>query len=272
MSTMIDNITIIIPIVSLETDGEKEYLKKALQSIINQNDSCIPKNVLIVHSEEFDSETEASFANYNLNIKTIKNLSENPTISNQLNFGVDNIETDYFSYLEFDDEYSKIYFKNALTYLESIDELSILLTLGIDKNENGDILKYNNEISFSKELNEVGGELTHSGLLKMPYFTLSGAIFKKSDFIDIGKFKSNIKYTFFYEYLLRATDQCQKIVTLPKIGYVHTVNRSGSFSDKVSNDKTLTKEEMTFWYEAAKREFYFRTTDRVITYKPKVTV
>ncbi len=269
-----NNITIIIPIISLATEKEQQYLIKALESIKNQRDSIYPKNVLIVCSKDIDTNSglflDEISKDTSLNIKLIKNPSDTPTITNQINLGVDNIETDYFCYLEFDDEFTPIYFNNVEKYLTDGNEISVLLPLGVDRNESGQVLKYTNEISFSRELNEVVGELSHSGLLKVPYFSLSGSIFKKSDFIDIGKLKNNIKYTFFYEYLLRATDQCQKLIVMPKIGYVHTVDREGCYNDMVTKDPTLTQEEIGWWYETAKKEFYFRNIDRKLTYKPKL--
>lgn len=271
---MLNNITTIIPIISLVTENEQQYLLKALESIKIQRDGLYPKDVLIVCGKDIGSESTLLFddisKNSDLNIKFIINPSETPTISNQINLGVDNIETDYFTYLEFDDEFTPIYFNNVNNYLTQHDDISVLLPLSVDRDTEGRVLKYNNEISFSRELTETVGELSHSGLLKVPYFNLSGAVFKKSDFIDIGKLKNNIKYTFFYEYLLRATDQCQKLVVIPKIGYIHTVKREGSYDELVSIDPTLTQEELGWWYETAKKEFYFRNIDRKLTYKPKL--
>lgn len=269
---MLNNITTIIPIISLATEKEQQYLIKALGSIKNQRDGLYPKDVLIVCGKDISNESTLLFDDFNidLNIGFIINPSETPTISSQINLGVETITTDYFTYLEFDDEFTPIYFNNVNNYLTQCDDISVLLPLSVDRDEEGKVLKYNNEISFSRELTETVGELSHSGLLKVPYFSLSGSIFKKSDFIDIGKLKNNIKYTFFYEYLLRATDQCQKLVVMPKIGYVHTIGRDGSYNDLVSKDNSLTQEEMGWWYETAKKEFYFRNIDRKLTYKPKL--
>jgi hypothetical protein len=283
---MLNNITTIIPIISLATEKEQQYLLKALESIKNQRDGLYPKNVLIVCGKDIDT-TKEKIINilYSINKETktdffrvcvLENPSETPTISNQINFAVDSIgvnaiTTDYFTYLEFDDEFTPIYFNNVQKYLTENNDISVLLPLSVDRDEEGRVLKYNNEISFSRELNDVVGELSHSGLLKVPYFSLSGAVFKKSDFVDIGKLKNNIKYTFFYEYLLRATDQCQRLVVMPKIGYIHTVNRENSYNDIISKDTSLTQEEMGWWYETAKKEFYFRNIDRKLTYKPKLT-
>ena len=80
--------------------------------------------------------------------------------------------------------------------------------------------------------------------------------------------KSSIKLTFNYEFLLRATYNDCVIMSIPKVGYKHTNQRTNSlFWDyKFKTDVKLNPEEAQFWVELAKKEYFF-TSDREILYE-----
>ena len=73
-------------------------------------------------------------------------------------------------------------------------------------------------------------------------------------------FKENIKLTFSYELLLRLTHNGNKVMTVPKIGYQHVNFREDSlFWGYKNNDKTkLSEDEVKFWLDSAKKEFFFK--------------
>ena len=75
-----------------------------------------------------------------------------------------------------------------------------------------------------------------------------------------GKFKDNIKLTFSYEFLLRATHNGLKIMTVPRIGYEHVNFRENSLFWKYKNDENmkLSDKDAKFWVETAKKEFFFK--------------
>ena len=57
-------------------------------------------------------------------------ILENPgktDFCSQVNYGVENIDTEWFSILEFDDEYSRHWLKNAEKYVKAYDEIDIFL-------------------------------------------------------------------------------------------------------------------------------------------------
>ena len=80
--------------------------------------------------------------------------------------------------------------------------------------------------------------------------------------------KPSIRLTFVYEFLLRATYNDFRIMTIPRIGYKHVNMRENSlFWDYKNNPKErITPEEASFWVEQAKKEYFF-TYDRVIQYE-----
>jgi hypothetical protein len=68
---------------------------------------------------------------------------------------------------------------------------------------------------------------------------------------------------------LRMTNNSVKIMSIPKIGYKHINLREGSiFWNYKNGDDNLTDEEVRFWVESAKKEYFF-INDRAIKYEPQ---
>ena len=90
---------------------------------------------------------------------------------------------------------------------------------------------------------------------------------KKETFLEFGKFKSNIKLTFGYEFFLRMTHASVKFMTIPKIGYKHMNLREGSiFWNYKNGNEKISDKEVSFWIESAKKEYFF-TNQRDIKYE-----
>ena len=105
-----NNLTVIIPIEVLDTEEKKELFLKAVSSV---DDS----KILVVGSKEAIEGANSLVSDSKF--ETIVNTSRNKTYPGQVNFALKNVDTKYFSVLEFDDEYSKIWFKNLQTYIEN---------------------------------------------------------------------------------------------------------------------------------------------------------
>jgi hypothetical protein len=100
-------------------------------------------------------------------------------------------------------------------------------------------------------------------------FQIAGMVIKKETFLEYGKFKSNIKLTFGYEFFLRMTHASIKFMTIPKIGYKHMNLREGSiFWNYKNGESRLSEDEAKFWIESAKKE-YFYIAQRDIKYEPQ---
>ncbi len=190
------------------------------------------------------------------------------TIQNQINSALAEVDTEYFAYLEFDDQFTPFYFKYVEEYIQAHSDVSLFLPFTADVLGNGTFVRYGNAECFTREVSESQGYITHDALMKVPMFnSISGGVFKVEDFIDLGKLKENVKYTFIYEYFLRITNQDQKIMVIPKLGYVHILDRKNSFTVAL-NSSGISQEELGFWFEKAKQEFYFKF-DRKIEYTPQ---
>jgi hypothetical protein len=170
---------------------------------------------------------------------------------------------------EFDDEYSSIWFKNVNLYSEAYPDVNAFLPIVVDTDESGKFAGFTNEATFAANFTEEMGVLTNETLLDYQNFQTSGMVIKKSSFIDFGLIKSSFKLTFGYEFFLRMTHNSVKIISIPKIGYKHTNLRQGSiFWNYKNGENVLTDDEIKFWIDSAKKEYFF-INDRNIKYEPQ---
>ena len=260
------DISVIVPINEINETIE-EYLGKCMQSINNQN--VKPEKVYIVHvdTKEVNNFFKSWEKPEELNIEVLVNKDKTDFCS-QINYGVENIETEWFSILEVDDEYSKNWFKNVKSYMESYDDVDIFLPLVVDVDESHNFLGFTNESIWAMKFAEKMGELDNNTLLGYQNYQTSGAIINKESFESIGMLKPSIRLTFVYEFLLRATYNDFRIMTIPKIGYKHMNMRENSLFWDYKNDPQdkIMPEEAAFWVEQAKKEYFF-TYDRATTYE-----
>lgn len=253
-------VTIIIPIHEYNGEIKKHFLL-ALNSINRQEKYNNKIKTILVAPTKIISDIVGVENNYNnLDILFLHNNNETD-FQSQINFAVESVETKYFSVLEFDDELSNKYFKNVDSYIKSMPDVDIFLAMMVEVTNDGEnsiINKYTNENVWSHQfVGETGevGYLNLNSLKEYSDFKLSGAVIRKSEFINIGGYKRNIKMTFGYELLLRALNNSCKIYTIPRIIYKHLINREGSLFDIYS--KTLPKPERKFWFDVANKEYHF---------------
>jgi hypothetical protein len=134
----------------------------------------------------------------------------------------------------------------------------------IEVNNDNEGIKLTNETVWAQQFVGENGEMGYLNLNALKQYTdfkLSGAIIRKSEFESLGKYKSNIKLTFMYEFLLRALNNSCKVYSIPKIAYKHLSTREDSLFDQYQ--KNMSMEERKFWFDIAGKESNF-TTDREI--------
>lgn len=258
------NTTIIIPVHEYN-EQISNYLDKALESVSKQEGLNELPSVIIVYAAAIESEISIyqTTANNKLNIKYVKNEG-NTDYQSQVNLAVESVQSKYFSVLELDDEYGNTYFKNANQYIEAYPDVDIFLVMMIETNEKNEGIKITNETVWAQQFVGENGEIGYLNINSLKQYTdfkLSGAVIKTSEFNNIGKYKSNIKLTFMYEFLLRALNNTCKILTIPKIGYKHLATREGSLFDIYL--KTMPIDERKFWFDTAVKESNF-INDRII--------
>lgn len=246
-------VTVIIPIgKNFTAETDKALLEKAVASVEKGT------NVVYVGAEDKLPETLET------NEKNIVNTGETDFCS-QINLAVSKIRTKYFSILEYDDEYTSIWFKNVEDYIKNKpDDTSVYLPLtevyDYQRPESGAI-GYANDAVWAASFSEEIGCIDLACLDYYTTFSLTGSVFKTDDFKEIGGLKPSITFAFWYEFLMRAAYNGKRLYTIPKIGYHHFVNRKGSLSDTYAT--TMTAEEGDKWLDIAKKEYFFKTARNI---------
>ena len=194
---------------------------------------------------------------------------DEPNFAKQVNKGVELAKSNWCSILEFDDEYSNIWFKNALNYMNIYKEVDAFLPIVVDVDEKLVFAGFTNEATFAANISSDMGILTNEVLQTFQNFQTSGMVFNKAKYQEIGGMKSNLKLTFGYELFLRLTHNSVKIMTIPRIGYKHINLREGSiFWNYKNGENKIDQNEAKFWIDTAKKEYFF-TTERDIKYVPE---
>ena len=259
------NISVIIPVHECD-DNVTPFLNKAFESVKRQAEVEMPV-IYVVHPVAIKDSVVGwkdsmirKHSDDGINFESIV-LVENDGKTDyqaQVNLGVKSITTDYFSVLEFDDEYGGTYFRNVQKYIDSYPEIDILLTMMIEVNEKNEGIKMTNETVWAQQFVGENGEMGYlntNALKQYTDFKLSGGIIKTSEFKNLGGYKPSIKLTFMYEFLLRALNNASKIRSISKIGYKHLATREGSLFDVYL--KEMPVEERKFWFETATKESNF---------------
>jgi len=263
----INKISVVLPIKSAQVKDFDEYFDKAITSLKTQKSPI--HELVIVHTDEHklvEHLNQYDFAD--LRVKKLL-WTQKPSYSKQINFGVENSDTEWVSLFEFDDEYSSIWFKNVQEYMKHYKDVDVFLPLVVDIDDRGLFAGFTNEATFAANFTNEIGILTNDTLQNYQNFQSAGMVVKKELFSKYGGFKSSIKLTFVYELLLRLTHNSTKIMTIPKIGYKHMNLREGSiFWNYKNGEDVLTQDEVKFWIETAKKEYYF-FDDRTIKYEPQ---
>ncbi len=261
------DVSVVLPINTTRQRNFDELFERCIKSI--QGQIVDIDELVIVHSDESAlKEKLESFDFSGITVNLVENKGE-VDFATQVNLGVDKAKNKWVSILEFDDEYSTIWFKNVKRYVDAYGDVSTFLPIVVDTDEKGVFAGFTNEATFAVSLNTEMGILTNDVLLTYQNFQTSGMVIKKDDFLSCGGFKQSIKLTFVYEFLLRLTYNSFKVMTIPRIGYKHTNLREGSifWSYKFGNEK-ISDNEVTFWLDTAKKEHFF-TSDRNIKYTPE---
>jgi hypothetical protein len=262
------NLSVILPIHSSLVKDFDELFKKAYESIVTQK--VQPKELVIVHTNEPQLlQYLESFNFVGIDVKKVLFDGE-PNYSSQINLGVKESSGKWISFFEFDDEYSQIWFNNVKKYSEIYPDVEAFLPIVIDVDNKSTFAGFTNEATFAANFAQEMGLLTNDMLHNYQNFQTAGMAIKKQVIEDFGGFKSSMKLTFVYEFLLRMTYNSVKIMTIPRLGYKHLNLRPDSiFWDyKFSNNK-LSEEEVKFWVSTAKKEYFF-VDDRNIKYSETV--
>ena len=253
-------ITTIVPVHNFD-DDVKTLLETAVKSF-DETSKNVESKLMFVGPKEVLDQVKA------LNLHEAEYVeNENAWFSAQINAAVKNVTTDYFAILEYDDEFSPIWFDNVVKYISTGDDISIYLPLtevfDYQHKEEGPI-GYVNEAVWASSFSEKLGYFDNECLQDYLIFNTTGGVFKTKDFIEVGGLKESMKLSFWYEFLLRAINKKKNVFVIPKVGYFHLVNRNGSLATDYAQN--MSDRESEFWVELARKEYLYKT-DRKKTYE-----
>lgn len=259
------DITIILPFHSLNSE-DISMLNNAISSVENFHNDV---KVLFVCPERLKIQIDSLNFGQKLEIKTIYNTTHQTDFVSQLNLGITNCDTKWFSILEIDDEYKEVWLSSMNEYIQAYPDVSVFLPVIKNINVEGKFIGYTNESIWSYGFSNKQGFLDNEILLEFQNYQTSGGLYQTEIIKENGYLKDNIKLTFTYEFLLRLTHHGVNIMTVPKVGYQHVNMRENSLFWSLKNDPQhkLTENEVKFWVDTAKKEFYFKNKRDVIYVK-----
>ena len=239
------NIVVIIPMNEFGKENI-ELLNKAVESVPSE------LNVLLSVPNGTDGKKLKGISDR----LGIVSESEGSSFAELVNAAANTIEEKWFSILEFDDTYTPIWFDNVQKYVEFMPDVSVFMPLEdiTDFNDNK-YIGFGNEAVWASSFSNEIGYLDNESLQNYFDFYLTGSIFNTADWKEVGGLKPSIKITFWYEWLLRATNKGKKVYVIPKVGYNHKLGRKGSLVEQYK--ETIGQEETQWWFDLAKREFMF---------------
>lgn len=254
-------ITAVIPLNTYD-DTVKEMLGMSIKSFVETSKNN-PADLMIVGPKEVLDKVKEDQAG----VEATYVETTDSWFSTQINAAVKKVKTDYFSILEYDDEYTPIWFDNVEKYIEAGDDIAVYLPLtevfDYQHKEEGPI-GYVNEAVWASSFSERLGYFDNECLQDYLIFNTTGGVFRTKDFIEIGGLKESMKLSFWYEFLLRAINKEKNVFVIPKVGYFHLVNRNGSLATQYA--QTMSDRESEFWVELARKEYLYKT-DRKKTYE-----
>ena len=111
------NVSVILPV---ESSKHKNFLDLFTNAVLSVKQQTVGVNELvIVHSDEESLVNIIKGFDFSgLTVNLIENTGDTD-FATQMNLGVKNAKSDWVSFLEFDDEYASIWFKNVKRYMST---------------------------------------------------------------------------------------------------------------------------------------------------------
>ena len=113
------NISVVLPIESSKHKNFELLFDSCIKSILSQkisDDDSV--ELVLVHSDEEDLVNKVKSFDYSgMTVNMVVNKGETDFCT-QVNLGVENSNNKWISIIEFDDEYSSIWFKNVKRYVQ----------------------------------------------------------------------------------------------------------------------------------------------------------
>lgn len=251
------DIAVIIPVHELNNNNEMDLLLNAIKNVKKCQENYDYKlNTYIV--------TPLSLDEGITNGCTVIFNNGDTDFCSQVNYAAQNVTEDYFSILEYDDEYNEKWFSMANKYFYGNEDVSVFLPINIQIISKEDYRQFANEAPWAMQFSKELGFVDFKCLDNYYGMNITGGIFNRNDFIRIGGLKPSIQVAFNYEFLLRVTNKKLKVFVVPKEGYRHIIDRDNSLTDICG--KKFTQEEVDKWYALATKEYNYDEDRKVTIY------
>lgn len=246
-----------------------EFGKENIE-LVNKAIDSVPEGLSICLSTPKGT-TPAKVKGVSSRATLVVSSNDGTTFADLVNEGVNalcsNPDIKWFSILEFDDTYTPIWLDNVKKYIDFMPDTTLFMCLeDITDFNDGKYIGFGNEAAWASSFSNEIGFIDLDCLQNYFDFYLTGSVFNIKDWFEVGGLKPSIKITFWYEWLLRATNKSKKVFVIPKVGYNHTLGRKDSLVEKYKNE--IGREETQWWFDLAKREYFYKE-DRKKEYKPE---
>ncbi len=198
-----------------------------------------------------------------------------PKIFNDIfNLAVEN-KYEAFSMVELGDSLGANWYSVANTYMKENEDVGFFLPM-IRSFKNGVLTGFMNEACWAEGLSEEAGKFDMNLLLKFNCANPLAAVYKTEELQEYseerdGRFypmKESMKISHYYEFFLRMAYNDIKMMTIPRVGYDFRVDDVVEFRESTSkipnnisnlpSDKGgVAQEEVAFWVEQSKKEYFF---------------
>jgi|TARA_R110000851_G_scaffold848_3_gene2880 GT2 family glycosyltransferase len=256
-----NEISVILPVFN----ADEIFLARAIQSVTSQK--VLPDNLTIVVRDKSDDQklVKKLTKDIAINCEIITNKG-NSNFQAQFNLGVKECKTEWFIFLEQDDELSNIWIDNVIKYRVDNPDVTIFLPIIVEVTPEDNFMGFTNEPVWASQFCDEMGILDNAVLLRFQNFSIDGMAVLKEAYDDYGGLKESIKLSFIYEFLLRMTHNSCRVMVIPKNGYKHVNEREDALFSNYK--KELSEDEYRWWLTLAKRECY-HIVDREVLYEKK---
>lgn len=139
------NITILLPIHNLDVD-ESIMLGNALTSIEEFYNDI---KLTIICPPIVEEKLKTFDFGQKLEVKILPNLSNDYSFTSQVNIGIDDCDTEWFTIMEIDDTYNQSWIKTMNDYIKTNPNVDIFLPIVKDINNQGDFISFTNESAWA---------------------------------------------------------------------------------------------------------------------------
>jgi hypothetical protein len=267
-------------------NGESEEELNSLKSILDKPSISVPDK----KNEDGTVEYKVIEAEKKINyvVEKTDSYTFQQIFNESLNYAVIN-SYETFSVIEPEDVIDIDWYQNALNYAAKKTDKDAFLPITREVS-NGGFVGFFNEACWVDGYAEVAGVFDLQLLMRFNCANITGTVFKTKSIQEHAEtvdnklkvIKEDFKYSYSHEFFLRMIYNDLKFFTVPRLGYEHRIDipteNVDPFTSKIPRNITawpeekggMSPEEIKYWNETAKKEYFISRHDRPIGFEKKV--